>query len=239
MSHDDFKYLEQIAKEIKATPDFKETLEKQLREAHTSNSNPKWRNRRLAYAVAGIGFIFLVFLSPLSTVAQQVLETFFRQLSTDTTPLSLTEISPSSLVWIEVSNIETVESELNITLKKLNPPSAYILQSVTYTSSPLQVIAEYSTAGRNLIFTQSEIGWTTDDSVGSSAIINQVDVLGTTGEYVEGFWVDEEDRNQWSNNTPFRRLRWQMDEMQYEIFAMGGSADTDNLDLVTLAETLR
>lgn len=239
MNEKDFKDLEDIAQGVKMNPNFKATLEAGLREDHALHTRKRRPNKRWFYPAAILALTIVFTLVPLSVLAQQIIATFFVRLSTDNTINTINETPATSSVWFEVGNIAEAETALGVNLSELTLPSSYTLEVVSYTSSPMQVTASYSGLGRNLVFTQGQIGWTTGSSVGSSATISQVDVLGTTGEYVEGFWINEGQTNQWRNNSPFRRLRWQSDEMQYEIFATGGSEDTDNLDLVLLAENLR
>lgn len=239
MNDQDFQHLDEAVQGITMTPDFKAHLEGQLREAYAAQHRQPRVNRRWLSLVAALAVCLIVGLSSLPVIAQQFLEMFFTRLSDDRIITTTPETLVTSAVWFTASSIAEAEAALNMNLKTLVVPPTYAIKSVSYTFAPLQVTVVYDRPGRVLIFTQGQVGWATEISVGASATITSIEIWGVEGEYVEGFWIEDGAKIQWHNGSAFRRIRWQESEMQYEIFAAGGSEDTDDLDVIALAENMR
>jgi hypothetical protein len=239
MNDQDFQHLDEVVQGITMNPDFKAHLEEQLREAYTAQHRQTRVNRRWLSLVAVLAVCLIVSLSPLPVIAQQFFEIFFTRLPDDSIITTTPETPVTSTVWFTASSIAEAEAALGIALKTLTVPASYALERVSYRPAPLQITAVYSRPGRTLIFSQGETGWVTQTSVGASATITSIEVRGVEGEYVEGFWIEDGAKIHWHNGSAFRRIRWQESEMQYEIFAVGGSEDTDDLDVIALAENMR
>lgn len=73
--------------------------------------------------------------------------------------------------------------------------------------------------------------------VGTSASVQDVQIQGVPGEYAEGVWVlTGNGRAIWQDDPHLKTIRWQKDEMAFEIVYMGTDMDKDQL--VALAESM-
>lgn len=243
MSDKESQNLEEAAQGIRMNTEFKAHLEMQLKNTHTAQMRKRSVGKKWLYLAACL-CVGVIALSPLPVIAHQFIEIFFVRLSadrmvTDNIATETPEGTQATSVWFTVSSMAEAESALEMKLKEPTMPTRYTLESVSYRPAPLQVTLVYSRPGRSLIFSQGHKGWMSQTSVGVSATITSIQIRGVEGEYVEGLWTEDGEHLQWRNGTSFRRLRWQENEMQYEIFAVGGSDDTGDLDIVRLAESIR
>jgi hypothetical protein len=73
--------------------------------------------------------------------------------------------------------------------------------------------------------------------VGTSASVQEVQIQGVPGEYAEGVWVlTDNGRAIWRDDPYLKTIRWQKDEMAFELIYMGTDMDKDKL--VALAESM-
>ena len=75
-------------------------------------------------------------------------------------------------------------------------------------------------------------------SVGASAVVEEVEINGVRGEYVIGVWYLWEEGAVWENEPWLQRLRWQVDDMMFELLYMGPPEEIGKEDLLLVAESL-
>lgn len=78
------------------------------------------------------------------------------------------------------------------------------------------------------------------DLVGNSAQVDTVQINSTTGEYAVGVWKANDAGNWiWSNDPWLQRLRWQENDMAFELLYMGPPEEITKADLIAIAESLQ
>lgn len=222
---------------------------------------------------AALGLILLLGViiwatPPLRTIAQEVLDSLFNRSASDTQVIEY-EALPTSEATISPTVAETFNSVTEAetaTQIDIREPSGNMgilgLSGVTINHELQTVWLIYNAPGRYLSIYQrpAELGWLDEGTVGASAQVIPVeftDADGVTrhGEYVEGGWLPTADATptadgmmqepaQWTSDTTQRRLRWQDDDLVYEMVAFGGSGDLPDRDLtqagmVALAASMR
>lgn len=76
--------------------------------------------------------------------------------------------------------------------------------------------------------------------VGAGANVETVQIGGRTGEYVIGVREADNAGNWiWRHDPYLQRLRWQKDDMAYEILYMGSPEEVVKADLIAIAESIR
>jgi len=80
----------------------------------------------------------------------------------------------------------------------------------------------------------------TDCLVGAGANVERVQVGDMPGEYVIGVWSADNSGNwHWVNDPYLQRVRWQKDDMAFEILYMGPPEEVTKTDLIAIAESMR
>jgi hypothetical protein len=78
------------------------------------------------------------------------------------------------------------------------------------------------------------------DLVGSSAQVESVQIGDTTGEYAVGVWKADDAGNWiWSDDPWLQTLRWQEDDIAFELLYMGPPEEITKADLIAIAESLQ
>jgi hypothetical protein len=93
-----------------------------------------------------------------------------------------------------------------------------------------------------LVFRQQPIPTTGDCElctiVGADAFIQEVSISGTYGEFVEGTWKYTNEGVVWESDPLLKRMRWQVDEMAFELMFMGPADMLLIEDMVKIAESI-
>lgn len=74
--------------------------------------------------------------------------------------------------------------------------------------------------------------------VGADAFIQEVSISGIYGEYVEGVWKYTDEGVVWESDPFIKRIRWQADEMAFELMFMGPPDMLLVEDMVKIAESI-
>ena len=94
-----------------------------------------------------------------------------------------------------------------------------------------------------LVFRQQPIPTTGDCElctiVGADAFIQEVSISGTYGEFVEGTWKYTNEGVVWESDPLLKRMRWQVDEMAFELMFMGPADMLLIEDMVKIAESIK
>ncbi|RPJ23728.1 MAG: hypothetical protein EHM33_20045 [Chloroflexi bacterium] len=76
--------------------------------------------------------------------------------------------------------------------------------------------------------------------VGAGAEVETVQIGAMTGEYVIGVWkADNAGHWIWEHEPYLQRVRWQSDDMAFEILYMGPPEEITKTDLIAIAESMR
>lgn len=74
--------------------------------------------------------------------------------------------------------------------------------------------------------------------VGATAPVETVQIGPAAGEYVEGVWSLTDKGPVWQSDPYIKTLRWQADNMAFELFYMGPPDTLSKADLVAIAQSL-
>jgi hypothetical protein len=77
------------------------------------------------------------------------------------------------------------------------------------------------------------------DKVGASASIEAVEINNTAGEYVEGVWKLTDNGPVWEPDPYLKTLRWQADQMAFELLYMGPPDSVSKADLIAIAQSIK
>ena len=97
--------------------------------------------------------------------------------------------------------------------------------------------------GAGLVFKQQRIPMSDDcdlcGMVGANAYIQLVEIGSYTGEFVTGGWNLTEDGPVWSSIPSAITMRWQNEDMAFELFYMGSIGGVTKSDFIKIAESLQ
>lgn len=217
------------------------------------------RSRRtrivLAALVMTVVASTVVWTTPsLRAVAQELLGTLFnREASSMISVEPFDRANPGDTALTDtLREVSTVENQAGFVVRQPQSiPPGYIFAGAGYTESRHAVSLVYIRPGAELTVTQqpveyAEYGLLTDGNsgIGPDAPVETVQIGDIAGEYVAGTWVMTSDNQAvWQANVSSQRLRWQEDNMIYEIFVNGGSSDTgsglDRNTMIAMAVSLQ
>jgi hypothetical protein len=166
---------------------------------------------------AGVALMILLTLAvpPLRTLAQEIIDSLFNQLDSDTTTHSYPRISPRATaeIQIEFTSVEEAEASTNGQIDVVEPayvPEEYLLANVTLNSDIRPEIREgmyfsnisyerrtgNTWMGLNIMQSSIDLDWGFAGEVGASAAITPISMKWGSdeilAEYVEGNWVPTE-----------------------------------------------
>ena len=166
-------------------------------------------------------------------------------------------------VAIPASEIQVPDTQLNLTIQEAEAlagfqakipnslPLGYTFAGAGYIPERQALVLNYTTPNRVLRITQRPES-VEYQSVGVSATVESVSIGALTGEYVSGAWTvlkaDEDTPSStiqanWDPDAQFQLLRWQENDMLFEIISGGGRSDDagylTKTDLIALAENLQ
>jgi len=216
---------------------------------------------RLA-AIAGLVFLLVLFLSlatpALEVVAQRLMQFFLPTIS-DQTLLQITleeTSSPAEYFSLTISEAENLAG-FNASVPA-HLPEGYSLTGAIYNSERNAIVLNYNsdTPGQILRILQRPLS-EEYQQIGASAVVEIVQIGSATGEYVTGAWtipevesvLEETEIEQtismqatWDPEAEIQILRWDEDEMQFEIIFGGGNPSNrgylTKADLLELAENM-
>jgi hypothetical protein len=263
--------LAQVAGHIKPDTQFSSNLEARLLHPNpiVSHSVNWWtRGVRIA-SIAVAVFVILVIttltIPPLRTIAQEVIDSLFNRVTSDQETVELGERGIIQLVPYFFGTVEEAEAKAGFDIRAPTLlPEGLTLHDVTYSPEEQLVSLNYFTGTLQVLQGPLENGWSDNPvlSVGASADVIPVEFSGAnqtvTAEFVKGFWKDISVEAQfvlspsdeatlfdmeWRSDSPICRLRWQENDMLYELWSWGGRfGDACQLgmeELVDIAESMQ
>ena len=145
--------------------------------------------------------------------------------------------------------LEVGEVEPQITFDILEP--VHLPEGMTFLGASYDPVSRmvslsygYSEMDRSILISQQPVNTTESCElcvlVGASAEVERVQTRGTDGEYVIGVWKADDAGNWiWENEPYLQRIRWQENNMAYEILYMGSPEQVTKEDLLVIAESMK
>jgi hypothetical protein len=205
-----------------------------------------WRQRvRIASAIAAV-FVFCITatltIPPLRAIAQEVIDTLFNRSETNQETIEFGTYGIHQLVPFYFGSVEQAQEKVDFEIHAPSLlPDDLMLRIVNYSPEENLISLSYGDAGVAYINPDLSVfmgpvknGWSSQSyfSIGASADIVSVQFSGisgqVTGEFVQGFWLIPPEQwvnkvtpidGEWESNLPLCRLRWQENDMLYEIWS--------------------
>jgi len=228
---------------------------------HQGENMNTMKPRRISWAAIStlivVALLALAFITPQGrSFAQSVLQ-FFTRAKQDRYPLQTWQMTPpvqstsespfkfsvqeaESLAGYDVLSPVDIpfgmsflgasyDTQYHIVAQAFGSDAGYIELSLW--QQPLEY---YQPCGDISNYCDNMLGW---NLVGASANLEIVQIGDLTGEYVEGTWSLTENGPVWDPTPYVKTLRWQTDQMIFEL--VGGIDLLDRDDLVALASSIR
>lgn len=206
----------------------------------------RWQRQvRIASAMAAV-FLFCVTailtIPPLHAIAQEVIDTLFNRTETNQETIEFGTYGIHQLVPYYFGSVEQAQEKVDFEIYAPTLlPDELELRIVNYSPEENLVSLSYGNTGVAYINPDLSVfmgpvknGWSSQAyfSIGASAELVSVQFAGmsgqVTGEFVQGFWLIPPDQwvnkvtpidGAWESNLPICRLRWQENDMLYEIWS--------------------
>ena len=239
-------------------------------------SRKHWMRRaRIVWGMAAVLVTLVIAtltIPPLRAIAQEVIDTLFNRKDTDEETVQLGPRGIIDLVPYYYGTVEQAEAKAGFDIRAPTLlPDDLILRVVNYSPEEQLVTLGYSRPDTALLNSRLSVlmgpvtnGWSDHPflAVGASADVIPVQFAGAdgqvTGEFVKGFWMTSPSAPaltfeatptavEWDSDLPVCRLRWQEDDMVYEIWSglwlrqqrEHDSCPLDQQELVAIAESMR
>jgi hypothetical protein len=242
--------LRRLANNITADTNFAANLEQALLKGQKEKKMLRLSRRYGLGFVAGLGMLVALTLAvpPLRTLAQEIIDSLFNQLDSDTTSYTYTVVDPPQTDETPQTDFDTIAEAEQLWGFNIFQPS-YIPEGYEQTEIFAHVTdGEYyarqqfeSTSDDLYMYfavQQSSVSldWGEAGTVGESAELIPVDIQWGNqiiqGEYVEGSWVEErrvgnpETKEvtkymEWRSDMPARTMRWRIGDTLFVLNSAG------------------
>jgi hypothetical protein len=229
-----------------------------------------WRRQvRIASAIAAV-FVFCVTailtIPPLRAIAQEVIDTLFNRTETNQETIEFGTYGIHQLVPFYFGSVEQAQEKVDFEIHAPTfLPDDLMLRVVNYSPEENLVALSYGHSGEGYASPDLSIflgpvknNWSSQPyfAIGASADIVSIQFPGisdqVTSEFVQGFWVFPPDARgdevaavavEWDSNFHVCRLRWQENEMLYELWSSTWIKDAvscplSQAEMVTIAESM-
>ncbi|TLN18936.1 hypothetical protein FDZ74_06440 [bacterium] len=233
----------------------------QASEANESRGNPMNARRkftpRLAAAIA-LAVLMLVatfLITPQGRAMAQDLLQYFTRMESDQLPIQDWQLTPVTTTGTTTSDpaylfeanpdIRVVEQEAGFDVLEPSwiPDSLQFVGATIEEDQPIVRIFYRYVETNGLVLRQQPVPMTDDcelcETVGVSAEVQQVSILGNDGEYVEGVWKLTDQGPVWESDPYLKTMRWQANGMAFELLFMGPPDVLSPEDLIAIAESLQ
>ncbi len=226
-------------------------------------SAKRWRVQRLVWRLAVFVVLLLagsaVFIPQVRAIARQIIFSFIaapsNQIKVQVTPSSPGDLFDYSDPASYPLSLDEAQVQAGFQLKQISPlPPELKLLGARYEASYNAVIVLYQGDNFLIFLTQRPLGNSQDVfSVGKGAAIEMVKIGELPGEYVRGGWkafttqptaknpTPESPVNitaVWDNSLPQSTLRWQANNMAYELRSLGEGSPSQS-ELILWANELK
>lgn len=229
--------------------------------AHESRGNTmKTRLKltpRLAAAIA-LAVLLLVaafLLTPQGrALAQEALQ-FFSRAESDQLPIQDWQLTPvptpgtptpdPSSILDANQDIQAVEQEagFDVLVPSWIPDSLHFVGATIEEDKPIVRIFYRYVETNGLVLRQQPIPMNDDcelcATVGVSAEVVRVSILGNDGEYVEGVWKLTDQGPVWESDPYLKTMRWQANGMAFQLLYMGPPDTLSIGDMLAIAESIQ
>ncbi len=210
----------------------------------------KWR-MVTAILMALLVFAVFLFTTPQGRALAQEILSFFTRAESDTVPIPPQELTPFTETttpnpgFVVDKSILDVEQQAGYDV--LVP--TWIPEALTFDGASLEpehniVRLFYQTMQTKVLSLREEPFKTNDDCtlcgwVGSSAMIETVQIGKDPGEFVEGVWKLIDGNYVWESDPYMKTLRWQANGIAFELQYMGPPERVTKGDMLAVAESLK
>jgi hypothetical protein len=197
----------------------------------------------------------LILVTPQGQAWAQSLIHFFTRSESDTLPVQPWQLTPlptpgtptpdpSSILDVHQSVAEVEQLAGYPVVKPGWLPDSLSLVGASYQPDQRIVRIFYRTVDTNgMVLKQAPIQNNTDcdlcNKVGASASVETVQIGSAAGEYVEGVWKLTDQGPVWEPDPYQKTLRWQANQMAFELVYMGQPETVTKADLVAIAESVK
>lgn len=211
------------------------------------------RIKRLTYSVLAMVAILAIALTTLQgrAFAQSVLQ-FFTRADNDTMPLQPFQLTPFPETTtpdpgyvFDQSIIEAEQKAGFIVFMPTFLPEILSFKGSSYEPDHniVRIFYGYEDTTNGLVIREERFQ-TKDDCelcgvVGASAEIETVQIGDITGEYVEGVWKHTANGRIWVTDPYLKTLRWQKEDIAFELMYMGSPRNVTKDDLIAIAESMK
>lgn len=212
---------------------------------------------RLAAAIALVVLLFAAFftLTPQGrALAQEALQ-FFTRAESDQLPLQEWQLTPAPTpgtptpdpadIFDATASVQEVEqiAGFDVLVPSWIPDSLQFVGATIEEDQPIVRIFYQYVETNGLALRQQPIPRSEDcelcETVGASAEVQTVSILGNDGEYVEGVWKLTDQGPIWESDPYQKTLRWQANGMAFELGFMGPPDLLSLNDMIQIAESLQ
>jgi len=226
-----------------------------FRQGENMNNMKSQHRPRLAYAIALIiiAFLAVALITPQGRSLAQSVLAFFTRTESTSFPLEPSQIiegepdaaAPTAAAPAPLISVAEAEDQLGFEIAELPfVPEGFNYLGARIYGSAVNIEYETPNQGGHLTIQQSQEGYNQSDwdQVPAEAII-PVKIGELDGEFVRGTFVvyPDETSATWNPDTSMLRLRWEQDDVWFEIAKYGNVEAIEYLDqagLIKLAESL-
>ena len=265
MTSDEQQFAQQLFALADATqpkPVFSQKLASELYAAHPATRRQKFTiiHRRWSALAAALLVVVLglVFASPLTSLAQDIVDSFFNRAADSETfdepqSISRDELSPTPMpaqpVYI-LQSFEDAQGDAPFQIKvPAYLPDGYSLMDASYDAVANHTSLFFTSNGIGLSLVQTPLESADSFDIGASAVVTEVQIGSTVGEFMEGTWLAITETNdddisfegrEWDSDYPFQQLIWTDGEFRYWMSSvLGQPNDLPLTEWVRLAESLQ
>ena len=220
-----------------------------------NTTEKRYKGLRLAGFVAAVLVIAvaLFLATPQGKTWAQTLLHFFTRAESDALPVQSFQLTPVSATTtpdpgdINNAKLTVSDAEQQSGFKVLNPvssPKEINFVGATYDPAKHSVRLFYKYGEMGGFTLREEPFQQVDDcelcgKVGASASVEEVQVGGAAGEYVQGVWKLTDQGPEWVSDPYLQTLRWQKDGMAFELLFMGPPESISKADMIAIAESVK
>jgi hypothetical protein len=225
----------------------------------TQNHSPRTFSAiaRIA-AIIGLVLLFvssIVIFTPQGHAWAQDILQFFTRADSDTLPVQSWQLTPGPTPGTPTPDPASImdvhqtvgDIELLAGYKVFQPswvPDVLSLIGASYQPDHHIVRIFYRYVYTNgLVLKQEPIQKTEDcdlcGAVGASAAVETVQINSGSGEYVEGVWKLTEKGPIWESDPYLKTLRWQVNQMAFELLYMGPPESVSKADMIAIAQSIQ
>jgi hypothetical protein len=210
-------------------------------------------NRKIVVsALIIIALLTIVLITPQGRALAQSILQFFTRAESDTLPIQPFQLTPIPETVTPdpgyVFDKTVIEAGKEAGFAVLMPtflPKTLAFEGASYEPDLhiVRIFYSYDSTTNGLVIREEHFQ-TSDDCelcgvVGAGADIKIIQIGGITGEYVEGVWKLTDNGPVWESDPYLKTIRWQKNDIAFELLYIGSPEDVTKSDLVAIAESMK